>query len=76
MPEDLIDVAQKKSTLEAYFELNQRDPQARELHYWEIPETYTWYGKEGRWERARRFTKKVARIYGVSPMQPELFHLR
>jgi hypothetical protein len=92
LPEDLVDVGQKKSTLEAWFELNRQEAEIKaneeagdqivdrrktslDLLYYQVPEHYTWTGQKSEWKRAGRITKKIGRVYTVSPAQPELYHL-
>src|SRR6185503_8470070 len=53
-PEDLTDVGQKRSKLESWFALNnpskpEYDPYAAPFKYTEIPEHYTWDGKNSKW---------------------------
>lgn len=75
MDEDLLDTPQKRSKLDAYFELNKTNPDARKLYYRQIPEHFTWHPKESEWKPKGRAVKRIGRIYFVSPNQ-ELFYLR
>ena len=75
LDEDLVDVPQKHSKLDAYFKLNQVDEFARDLYYWQIPEHYTWQAKESIWKRAVKKTRRIGRIYFVPPTQ-DRFYLR
>lgn len=75
LDEDLINIPQKRSKLEAYFELNKIDPKARKLLYWQIPEHYTWHPKESEWRPKGKDVKRIGRIYFVNPNQ-DLFYLR
>jgi hypothetical protein len=73
---DIFEAAERSSsTLLEWFALNQRDFNARQYLYTDIPEHYVW--KDGTWFQ-RSYTKKktVARIYSVSLHNQELFALR
>ena len=85
--EDLNDVNEDTSKLEAFFNLVQyetmlkdRDPtfNARSLNlkYAEIPKYYTWHKKDGEFRPEGRHTEKIGRIYFVRPENMELFYLR
>ena len=71
---------QKSSMLIEYFALNERDPEARQYLYTEIPLFYKFEkNKEtGRlqWEKRKNHCNVIARMYSVNPSNPELFHLR
>jgi len=67
----------KKTKLQAFFQLNVTDVNAREHLYTEIPHHYVWNDKEKKWlPRKRGGDKIVTRLYTVSPKNQELFHLR
>lgn len=67
----------KKTTLTAYFALNEIDQDAHRYLYNEIPEHYTWHKKETKWKKRQRgFHQTIGRIYTASPKQPEKFYLR
>lgn len=46
--EEIESRVQKRSKLEAYFLINQEDPDARQYKYYEIPEHYVWLDKDGK----------------------------
>lgn len=66
------------STLTSWFQLNIDDTNARNYLYSEVPSHYTYSHKNGvhKWNRRQRSSKIVARIYGVSPKEGEIFYLR
>uniref|UniRef100_A0A6V7KSA2 ATP-dependent DNA helicase n=1 Tax=Bracon brevicornis TaxID=1563983 RepID=A0A6V7KSA2_9HYME len=71
---------EKSSMLVEYFSLNQRDPEARNYTYGDIPSQYV-YKKlpntnQHRWEKRKGHYNTIGRMYSVSPTQLELFHLR
>ena len=80
----------KQSKLEAWFDLNKHEfleakkrhetvwP-CKDLHYLEIPNRYTWEPKDRYWKKRQRRARHgevVARMYQVSPKNPELYALR
>lgn len=65
----------KETTLTAWFELNKKDGNARQLLYSEIPEYYRFDGKKWRL-RMQKKKKKIGRMYGVSPNDTDRFYLR
>ena len=76
--DDITEVAGRKlpkSTLRAWFKLNQYDPAARGLHYSQIPEHYRWMSGQGKWQRRKNTTgvsdiqRVVGRMYFASPSQ-------
>lgn len=74
---DALDVAveQAKDTqLMAWFKLNAIDPEAREHTYPDIPLHYTWRGH--RWNRRKRASKVITRMFFVHPRDRERFCLR
>lgn len=60
----------------AYFRLNQNDPRACLLHYYELPEHYTWKASDGEWEPRRNSSKTIGRLCNVDVRCSERFHLR
>ena len=73
--EEAIGISEtRKTKLTAWFELNRRDPCAREYLYKDIPEHYVWvnYG----WQKRRRFSNCIGRMYTVNPADCERFFLR
>ena len=77
--EDIENVLERadRTKLTEYFDLNERDPAARQYLYSEIPEHYTWQATGKRWKpRARGANNIIARMYGVSPRDRERFFLR
>ncbi|GBP65114.1 hypothetical protein EVAR_5260_1 [Eumeta japonica] len=88
--EDLADVGQRGSTLDAYFKHNKQIKELRELsqsnvdldnmeyhYYWQMPEHFRWVGRSSKWERRIRHRRVIGRIHNVNyAAQPELYHLR
>jgi len=68
----------KRTTLTAWFFLNQNDPDARQLPYHQIPTRYTWNPNRanGTWVRRQRYSNVIGRMYFVSPREQERFFLR
>lgn len=67
--------ARRNTTLTAYFQLNAKDEKARQYLYTEVPEHYVF--SHGIWkERVRGAEKIISRMYTVSPMDIERYHLR
>ncbi|TKR89117.1 hypothetical protein L596_013265 [Steinernema carpocapsae] len=64
-----------RSTLTAWFELNQNDPSAHGYLYKDIPKHFVWNKKDKKWS-PRQKGKAIGRIYQVSPTQTECFRLR
>ena len=64
------------STLIEWFALNERDDWARSLLYTEIPEHFTWNGKDKLWTRRQNAQITLGRIFNVSSKNQELFALR
>jgi len=66
-----------KSTLTAYFDLNRRDPNARQWLYADIPEHYTWNKTRGafrpRTQRRSVMTTPVGRMHAAYPGQGAKF---
>ena len=74
--EDLANLPQKQSKLDAYFELNREDKDAHNFTYCQIPEHYAWQGSESKWRKNRKQAKRIGRMYFVPPTSRDLFHLR
>lgn len=67
--------AEKHTTLTAWFVLNNRDPNARQYLYAEIPQYYRFVSNQ--WVRRQRCGSKViGRMYGVAPKDQNRFYLR
>ena len=70
----------KKSMLLEYFTLNDRDADARQYVYGEIPCHYAFKKEKGsnvfRWEKRNAYFHLISRMYSIGPTQTELFHLR
>ncbi|XP_072158483.1 uncharacterized protein [Bemisia tabaci] len=65
----------KKTTLTAWFELNEKDTYAHNYLYYEIPEKYIF--DNNKWVKRKNKCKKViGRMYGVSPNDTDRFYLR
>ena len=82
--DDISDVAGRplpKSTLRAWFILNQYDPETRGLHYSQIPEHYRWMPGQGKWQRRKNTTgvsdiqRVVGRMYFASPTQGKRYSI-
>jgi hypothetical protein len=68
----------KDTHIKAYFKLNEKDAEAKNLLYHEIPKHYCWDKKFTKWKRRiqkYRF-QTIGRIYFVSPQDKELWFLR
>ncbi|XP_015112256.1 ATP-dependent DNA helicase PIF2-like [Diachasma alloeum] len=63
-----------------YFALNERDSNAHQFTYSEIPSHYVFKKQTGsnvsKWEKRKSHFNVIGRMYSVSPTQSELFHLR
>jgi len=68
----------RDSKLTAWFKLNERDVNARQYLYTEIPQHYTWNTSQRQWERRKASGGKpvISRLYTVNPKNTELFYLR
>ena len=72
---DIFEAAERSSsTLLEWFNLNNRDPKARNLLYKDVPEHYVW--ANGTWAPRQSKAISVGRVYGVSMHNFELFALR
>ncbi|XP_044005873.1 uncharacterized protein LOC122850880 [Aphidius gifuensis] len=69
---------QKNTMLLEYFALNQRDENAKEYLYADIPSHYVFKNLSGTksWEIRKQQHNVIGRMYAVSPHQMELFNLR
>lgn len=76
--ERLQNEALRRTRLTEFFTLNTNDVQAREYLYHEIPTHYTWNMAQRTWSRRRRLmvNETLARMYIVSPLDRDRFHLR
>lgn len=73
--EEALEAARTGQTkLQAWFRLNQNDPEARALLYVDIPYYYVY--KKGWQKRQRGKDKIVSRMYSVSVKDEERFYLR
>ena len=65
------------TTLTAWFELNQTDPEAREFRYIDIADHY-WFTQSKKWQKRIRKIKnpQISRLAMVSPSKRECFALR
>lgn len=66
----------RKSKLEAWFELNGENPDARAFKYQYVPEHFTWNDGRCTWQPRRQMSKTLGCIAEVSPENGELFYLR
>ncbi|XP_044596977.1 uncharacterized protein LOC123273602 [Cotesia glomerata] len=77
---DLHEAIQKQSMLIDYFKLNERDPNAHQYIYSDIPHHYVFKKdkdtKISSWQPRKRQFNVIGRMYSISPAQVELFHLR
>ena len=67
---------QRESTLQAYFELTARNPDARSILYHDIPGKYTYDCRARAWHRRRGHDQAVGRMIYAAPAQGERFYLR
>jgi ATP-dependent DNA helicase PIF1 len=66
---------EKRTTLTAWFELNQAQPQARQYLYSEIPEHFVFSNRK--WNRRKKGGEKViGRMYSVNIVDSERYYLR
>ena len=79
---DLRSALEKITMLLDYFDLNERDIDARKYLYSDIPMHYVFKkvkidGKVVyRWEKRQGLFNTIGRMYAISPNQVELFHIR
>ena len=67
----------QRTTLTAFFKLNEEDPNAHQYLYHEIPQHYTFDQRAKKWNPRRRQTAPIiGRIYQVQPSDPQRFALR
>lgn len=74
--EQAANQASNDTKLLAWFKLNESDTSAHSLYYMQIPEFYSWDGKNHRWNRRKKYYKTIGRLGFVSPSANELFFLR
>jgi hypothetical protein len=77
---DIEDVASqeflRRTMLTQWFVANQYNPAAKDLTYCEFPSMWTWDASSRSWNRRRRGTGKIGRIYYVHPSAGERYFLR
>ena len=73
-----VERAENRNTmLTAWFELNRRDPQAREILYCDLPYHYTFDNRERKWSPRRRNAEKIiARMANANIREGERYFLR
>ena len=64
----------KNTTLLTWFNLNQSDPDARQLKYHEIPEHYVWNHSQHKWTK-RKKCRCIRHLYTTNPSQGERHYL-
>jgi hypothetical protein len=80
--QDLMAVAEPpETTLTAWFDLNSRDPAARELLYADLPQRYVFHKDTKTWQPRGRGGRggsraPIGRMYSVSPKDEERYYLR
>ncbi|KAJ1687074.1 hypothetical protein LUZ63_018464 [Rhynchospora breviuscula] len=67
--------ASRKTKLTAWFDLNARDPIARQLTYPEVTKFYTWHENEKAW-RLREQGYRLARVHFIQPTAGDLYYER
>ena len=76
------DTSSHVSMLQNYFALNERDSDARNYYYADIPLYYVFKTKEingakiNQWQKIKKYINCICKMYTDSPTQIELFHLR
>ena len=73
--EEILQAANKDTTLTAWFRLNRTNRNAHQLTYDQVPSHFTWDKKALRWKR-RKMGKRVGRMVFLSPAQGEVYYLR
>ena len=68
-------ITNPKDTLLAWFKVNERDNDARNYRYHEIPEHYVWNQTQHKWTR-RKQGNCIGHVYTSSPSQGERHYLR
>jgi hypothetical protein len=68
--------SERDTTLTAWFKLNERDENARNYLYPDIPIHYVFNESTRTWTPRRRNQNIISRMYTVSPRYVEKFHLR
>ena len=67
---------QRKSNLQAYFELDARDPAARTVLYHDIPSKHTFNKRTRTWNPKGTKAEPVGRMVSATPAQGARFFLR
>ncbi|KAK0417482.1 hypothetical protein QR680_013035 [Steinernema hermaphroditum] len=67
---------ESETTLTAWFALNQRDPNARQYLYGDIPRHYTWNKKDKKWQPRQAHFNVIGRMYVVNPRESERYRMR
>ncbi|KAJ4770930.1 hypothetical protein LUZ62_055187 [Rhynchospora pubera] len=67
--------AARKTKLTAWFDLNRRDPVARQLTYPEVTRLYTWHENEKIW-KLREQGYRLARIQFIQPTAGDIYYER
>lgn len=75
---EIRNVLERQTMLIDYFALNERDPQASQYLYGDIPSHYVFKKENGiyHWQQRKAQFNVIGRMYFVSPTHVELFHLR
>ena len=60
----------------AWFKLYEKDENARQFIYGNIPKNYLFDLKTKKWMKCRIFSKAIGRMVSVSPKDVERFHLK
>lgn len=68
--------AAPKSTLLAWFKLNEAEPAARNCYYYQVPEFYRWNKRKGVFVPRKRNSNALGRIFNINPANSDLHHLR
>ena len=73
--DQMLNAQARRTTLTAWFELNERDPHARQFLYQDIPEYYTFNQSTRRWTIRKR-GEMLGRMCTAYPRQGERFYMR
>ena len=73
-----VQAKQKHTKLTAWFELNKKDPFARDILYHDIPKHYVWKPHLKTWTKRKgnKVSNMIGRMYFINPSQIEAFSLR
>lgn len=76
--ENILEQANKHTTLTGFFEINKTDPVAQDLLYQDMPSRFVWIKKQDRhWKlRVNDNTAAIGRMYFVHPSAGERYYLR